>query len=208
MQKLINARNREAKPSMTAPCDLSKFCFRKILDTEFIELIKGIEVHKPSGIPRISTFLLKHSLGILIPQLLHMLNQTIFTCIIPNSWKSAVVTPLYKAGSPGIPGNYRPMPTLPLIGLRLKRDLLFQMHHKIYSKKMISDNVRRVNTRQNAGIVSISEHPTSNKFLNSVMYHGPRLWMDLPSETRNLFDFESFKKVIKESITSVLVTKL
>lgn len=74
------------------------------------------------------------------------------------------------------------------IDLRLKQDLLLQMHHKIYLRKAGVD-IKKVNTRQNVGIIPICEHPTSNKFLKSVTYYGPRLWVNLPAEVRNLSDF-------------------
>lgn len=61
---------------------------------------------------------------------------------------------------------------------------------------------RRLITRQNVGKILICEHPTSNKFLNSVAYRGPRLWMDLPSETRNLCEFDCFKKSVKQAVQS------
>lgn len=61
LQKLTAAHNPGAKTGGAMPCNTDRFHFRKILDIELIELIKGIQVHKASGIPRISTFLLKQS---------------------------------------------------------------------------------------------------------------------------------------------------
>lgn len=72
---------------------------------QLLEIIKRIVIHKASGVHRRSTFLLKISFRLLVHQTLHLYNQIITPCNIPRNWKKVIVTPVYKAGPPGIPDN-------------------------------------------------------------------------------------------------------
>ena len=45
----------------------------------------------------------------LAPALAMIFNDSMQTGIVPNDWKKANVTPIFKKGSKGNPGNYRPV---------------------------------------------------------------------------------------------------
>lgn len=97
------------------PIDARKvFKFRKTNTLEMTEIVNNIKISKSSGIPQISTFLLKACFKATIPQLVHLMNIAINSNDIPNKWKSAVIVPVHKSGSPRTPDNYRPISTLPL----------------------------------------------------------------------------------------------
>lgn len=115
------------------------FEFREIVDLELIEILKKIEVHKASGVPRLSTFLLKCSLQKLVPQILHLMNSVIKTNVIPLSWKCAVITPLHKSGPTGIPDNYRPISVLPLMTKILEKCVHIQLSDYLERKKLLTD---------------------------------------------------------------------
>lgn len=89
------------------------FMFQQITSRELERLTNKIKSHKNSGIENISTYLLKISFKILLPQLLHIFNTSMTKGIFPYQWKTAIVTPLYKAGLKTDPQNYRPIVCLP-----------------------------------------------------------------------------------------------
>ena len=83
---------------------------------EIEKLCRDIQIYKSSSVPHLSTKLLKDAFCILTHQLTFILNKIFTTAMIPNSWKSAKVTPLYKGGDRTNVSNYRPISVLPLPG--------------------------------------------------------------------------------------------
>lgn len=92
----------------------SRFRFRKTNTLELMHLVNKIQVHKASGVERISSYLLKLCFKSTLEQLAFLINLIISCNNIPKQWKSAIVTPIFKADDPRTPGNYRPISTLPL----------------------------------------------------------------------------------------------
>ncbi len=60
---------------------------------------------------------------------MHIFNQSISINIFPESWKTSLVSPLFKEGSRNDPNNYRPISLLSLISKLLERIV----HDQIYS---------------------------------------------------------------------------
>ena len=84
---------------------------------------------KADGLDGIPTSLLKLSFTFIASSLTHIFNLVISTGIIPNDWKSARVTPIYKADSKVDPTNYRPISVLSVIGNLLKEPFLIRYIH-------------------------------------------------------------------------------
>lgn len=95
--------------------------FRKTNELEVLEIIKTIQIHKSSGILGVSSMILKVAFKSLVREVTHMINLTLERAEIPISWKTSVITPVYKVGDPGTPGNYRPISTLPLTAKLLEK---------------------------------------------------------------------------------------
>ena len=74
--------------------------------------MNDILVGKADGLDGIPTSLLKLSFAFIASSLTRIFNLVISTGIIPNDWKSARVTPIYKADSKVDPANYRPISVL------------------------------------------------------------------------------------------------
>lgn len=115
------------------------FEFRNIIDIEVIEIVKNIKIHKSSGIPKVSSHLLKLCFKHLIQQLTFMLNLSIKTSKIPVGWKKATITPVFKAGDPRVPGNYRPISTLPLTTKILEKCIHIQLSKYLESNNLLTD---------------------------------------------------------------------
>ena len=83
---------------------------------EIYAICKDFEIHKSSSITLLSSRLRKGSFCILTLQLTFLLNKIFSTATIPDLWKIAKVTPLYKGGDRTNVSNYRPISILPLPG--------------------------------------------------------------------------------------------
>lgn len=94
-KKVLSARMEENSVHHGQP---PPFYFRQTNEIELLKLIKRIKIHKASGIPRVSSHLLKLCFGNMVPQTVHLINQSLDTITIPSHCKNAVITPVFKAG--------------------------------------------------------------------------------------------------------------
>lgn len=103
------------------------------------KLIKKIENHKSSGIPGIKSSLFKITAKILVPQFKFLFNLCLRLSIFPSAWKNTIVTPLYKAGDPSQPGNYRPIACIPLPAKLLEKCIHNQLYDYLESCNLLTD---------------------------------------------------------------------
>ena len=72
-------------------------------------LLHNLNVHKATDPDEISARILKEAGDILAPTLKITFDYSLSTGIIPENWKVANVTPLFKKGDWSQPNNYRPI---------------------------------------------------------------------------------------------------
>ena len=92
------------------------------------KLVKNIEISKSSGLPSLSSHLLKDAFIVLIPELTHLFNESINTGVFPNAWRMGYITPIPKEGNPLEPGNWRPITLLPLPSKLLEKAIHYQVN--------------------------------------------------------------------------------
>lgn len=68
-----------------------------------------------------------------------MLNLSLETNEIPADWKKAIITPIYKSGTPGTPSNYRPISTLPLTAKLLEKCVHLQLSTYLERNKLLTN---------------------------------------------------------------------
>eukprot|EP00117_Sycon_ciliatum_P015849 scpid74239/ scgid15537/ RNA-directed DNA polymerase from mobile element jockey; Reverse transcriptase len=89
---------------------------------EVERLLRSINTTKATGSDDIPGFVLKkHSADILAPSLVTLFNASLSSGEVPRGFKLAHVTPLFKAGDPSVPTNYRPVSLLPVISKLLEK---------------------------------------------------------------------------------------
>ena len=77
--------------------------------TEVDNLLKSIKTDKSPGPDLIHNRVLHETKDIIKVPLTNLFNKSLETGIIPNIWKTANVTPIYKKGCKSDPNNYRPV---------------------------------------------------------------------------------------------------
>ena len=73
---------------------------------------KRLQALKPDSAPgpdRITTRFLRDYADLIAPPLTHLFNKSMQEGAVPEDWKRANVTPIFKKGVKGEPGNYRPV---------------------------------------------------------------------------------------------------
>ena len=73
---------------------------------EFPNLFSEVNPHKASGPDNISACVLKETVSVTAPILIHLFQQLFNTSDIPLEWKQAYVTPTHKKGSKSDPKYY------------------------------------------------------------------------------------------------------
>ena len=85
------------------------------------KLLGSLDTSKATGSDGIPAFLLKSCADLLAPSLTLIFNASLAVGSVPDGMKLAHVTPVFKAGNPQDPGNYRPVSLLPIVSKLLER---------------------------------------------------------------------------------------
>ena len=80
-----------------------------ITENEILSVMNNMNVNKTPGPDKISPRLLKEAKNELVKPLTTLFNKTLLAGKVPNEWKLANVTPIFKKGNKSLPANYRPI---------------------------------------------------------------------------------------------------
>ena len=106
------------------------------ISTDFVtNQLNHLPNGKATGLDNLSTRLLKASASNISSPLAHIFNCTLETGEIPDEWKVAKVTPVYKDGQHCDTNNYRPISVLPVTSKILER----AVHDQLYSYLVINN---------------------------------------------------------------------
>ena len=103
---------------------------------QFLHLPNG----KATGLDQLSTRLLKAGVATFSTPLTHIYNSSLQLGIVPEEWKTARVTPIYKDGRKDDTNNYRPISVLPVTLKVLERAVhdqlyIFLTEHNLLTSK-------------------------------------------------------------------------
>ncbi len=88
---------------------------------DVLKLLTNISDSKATGDDGIPVRFLKICLETTAPLITHIINNTITKLTVPEEWKKAIITPLFKEGDKNSPSNYRPISILPVISKILEK---------------------------------------------------------------------------------------
>ena len=96
----------------TAKDGFPVFDLKTVHESDIIKAIKKAKPKRSTGIDGISMQVLKMSANIIAIPLARLFNISINKGEFPSRWKTAVVSPILKKGSPKSKENYRPVALL------------------------------------------------------------------------------------------------
>ena len=114
--ELSNAFNRhftDIGPNLAANINPPRVSFRDFIES--CESTFELELLTTDGLRKLVNDIPVGKADGLASSLTHIFNLVISTGIIPKDWKSARVTPIFKADSKVDPANYRPISVLSVI---------------------------------------------------------------------------------------------
>ena len=100
--------------------------------------IKQLKDKKSCGSDGIALRFLRDALPVIAPYLTCIVNTSIVTGEFPTTWKHAIITPVYKSGSPDDPCNYRPISLLPILSKLLEKIIAAQLLNFLESQNLLS----------------------------------------------------------------------
>ena len=113
--------------------------FRIVTQDEVFHLVSALK-DTSSGIDNISVKLVKAIIPCILPHLTHLVNLCLTKNIFPNIFKTAVITPIFKAGSRNQFSNYRPISVLPIFSKILERIMYQQLITFISDNNILYSN--------------------------------------------------------------------
>ena len=142
---------------------------------------------KASGVDGITVHLIRSTFPVVAPHLLHIVNDSLVSGVLPAAWKTAIVTLLFKGGDRCEPRHFRPISILSVIGKLCERVVGNQLmsylteHHIICAEQhgfrpghsTESAMLCTVNTLANnmdRGLVSTLTTTDTSKTFNSVQH--------------------------------------
>ena len=76
---------------------------------------------RASGEDGVTVQQIRMTFPVIAPHLLHIVNNSLVSGLVPEAWKSAIVNPLFKGGDRSEPNNFRPISILSVIGKLCER---------------------------------------------------------------------------------------
>lgn len=146
---------------------LSEFNFRDVSNNEVKLLFKKIENHKSSGVHGLTSSIFKITAKILVPQFKFLFNLCLRTASFPDSWKTTIVTPLFKSGDSKSPGNYRPIACIPLPGKLLEKLIHAQLYNFLESNHLLNNAQYGFRSSRNTHLAIFAFLDNIHKNLNS-----------------------------------------
>ena len=139
LAKNFDRQNKDFAKFLPEPTPSSLF-FNPTNPNEIINITKELNSSKSKGHDRISTFLLKQIIHVIVSPLTHIFNISIATGKVPRSLKIAKVNPVYKKEDPHEISNFRPISILPSISKILEKIIHKRLHNFLNIHKLLNNN--------------------------------------------------------------------
>ena len=113
-------------------------CKLRPVDLQFVKKeLKDLNENKSTGLDGISPRFLKDGADILCTPIMHIINLSISSSVVPTEFKSARVTPLFKKNSKLEVGNYRPVSVLSTVSKILERAVYKQLNEYLQNNGLL-----------------------------------------------------------------------
>ena len=107
----------------------------------FIEKeLRALKRNKSSGLDELPPGMLKDCASYISQPLCHILNLSIKNSTVPNLWKLAKITPIFKSGNKEQPSNYRPISVLPVLSKILEKAVHHQFLAFLENNKLLNES--------------------------------------------------------------------
>ncbi|KAF2343459.1 Reverse transcriptase domain, partial [Trinorchestia longiramus] len=106
---------------------------------EVEEQLSILNPYKSTGPDGLGPRILKETAEVISEPLTNIFNRSLETGIVPDDWKRANVTPIFKKGNKQIPINYRPISLTSVISKTIERLLKVRITKHLNDQNLIND---------------------------------------------------------------------
>ena len=103
------------------------------------KMLSTLDKSKATGLDNIPARFVSDAAEQITPSIAHIINNSITQGKVPQEWKVAKVTPLYKKGNKTDSGNYRPVSVLSIISKVMERIIYDQMYVYLETNNILYD---------------------------------------------------------------------
>ena len=115
-----------------------EFKFQLITQNFTLSELKNLKCNKSSGMDNIPPRLLKDAAAVIAKPLTEIINTSLAMGAVPDEWKCAKVTPVFKKGKRSEMDNYRPISVLPVASKLLERAVHRQLYQFLSKHQILS----------------------------------------------------------------------
>ena len=101
-------------------------------------ILKSLKVSKASGPDGIRPRMLKMTVTSITKPMTRLFNKSLRDNLIPNIWKRANVSPIFKKGDPHLCNNYRPVSLLSVVGKCLEKCVFKYLFNHISDNDLLA----------------------------------------------------------------------
>jgi hypothetical protein len=160
-QRAIPLRNFIWKlPNFIPLRTVKRFRFGYVAKIAIEKQLKTFQRKKATGVDDLPTSLLKDCASSISSPICHIVNLSIKTGTVPLLWKTAKLTPVFKAGDPVKPESYRPISVLPALSKILERAVHSQFSEYLECNDLLTDvqfGYRRKRSTTSAAIIFVDD---------------------------------------------------
>ena len=121
--------------------NFSNFAFDEpVAPSEVVSVVGSLRPGTADGYDNIPSWIIKNSIDLLSEPLIHIVNLSIQTGIVPDLMKLARVIPIYKSGVVNLFSNYRPISILPVFSKILDKIVYNRLMHYLTENKILFHN--------------------------------------------------------------------
>jgi len=117
---------------------INSFKIRGVSHDEVKKTIVKMKDSTSRDMHNLNVALIKNHLSSLLDPITHLVNLSIQTNTFPQSWKIAVITPIYKSGDKDKACNYRPISILPVVSKVLEKIVAEQLIEHLENNQLLN----------------------------------------------------------------------
>lgn len=115
------------------------FYIKEVSSDTVKKIIANMSNSMSKDIHNLNAALIKKHLNCLLEPITHLVNLSTRTNTFPESWKTAIITLIYKSGDKDMASNYRPIAIFPIVSKVLEKIVAAQlMEHLEFSQLLHS----------------------------------------------------------------------
>ncbi len=103
-----------------------------------ILIAKELNATNSIGSDGISLRFLRDALCVIVPFFTCIINTSLVTGVFPESWKHALVVPLFKNGDPDVVSNYRLVSIIPIVSKILEKIVAIQLSNYLENNNLFT----------------------------------------------------------------------